>query len=235
MNQMSSQLEDSLQQIISLKDYEVHAKMLALQAQMQPHFLFNTLTTIASMAEAEGNKKIYRICMNLNSMFRYIASEDREGVRMFEEIRHIESYVEIMKERFPQSMVEVDIPLEMLDCRIPKLTIQPLVENAFKYCDRAKPDIHVKGNIDPTGKWTVEVSDNGKGFSPEKKEEIMKKCQEGLENEKTLSNQIDGMGLVNVYVRMKLFYGEDMSYSIEENKGRIVIGGMRHGESGRKL
>lgn len=228
LKQMSTQIEESLQQIITLKDYEVHAKMMALQAQMQPHFLFNTLSTIASMADAEGNRKIYRICMNLNSMFRYIAAESSEGVRMFEEIRHIESYVDIMKERFPESTVKIDIPLEMMDCRIPKLTIQPLVENAFKYCNRDKPDIQVIGVMEEDGgKWTVEVSDNGKGFSAEKKEEIMNKCQEGLKSEKTLPNQIDGMGLVNVYVRMKLFYGENMSYFIEENKGRIVIGGIK--------
>ena len=55
----------------------------------------------------------------------------------------------------------------------------------------------------------------------------MKKCREGIRNEKILSGQIDGMGLVNVYVRLKLFFGDNMIYFIEENKGRIVIGRMR--------
>ncbi len=234
LKQMSEQIKASLEEIVLLKDYEVHAKMLALQAQMQPHFLFNTLTTISSMAEEEGNEKIYRICMNLNGMFRYIASDESDGVYMFEEIKHVENYVEIMRERFPECRVEIDIPLEMMECRIPKLTIQPLVENAFKYCDRQKPDIRVKGVIDDAGTWTVEVVDNGNGFSAEKKQEIMQKCEEGMGHDKTLSGKIDGMGLVNVYVRMKLFYGENMSYYIEENKGRIVIGGSADGGN-RKL
>lgn len=227
LKEMSEQIQESLQQIIMLKEYEMNAKMLALQAQMQPHFLFNTLTTIASMADAEGNDKIYRICMNLNSMFRYIASEEREGVSMFEEIKHIESYVGIMKERFPESSVEINIPLEMMTCKIPKLSIQPLIENAFKYCDRAKPHIQVKGAIGEDGQWTVEVKDNGEGFSAETKAEIMQKCEEGLNRSKALTNHIGGMGLVNVYVRLKLFYGDKMSYFIEENEGRIVIGGDR--------
>lgn len=229
LKQMNGELKESLEQIISLKDYELHAKMLALQAQMQPHFLFNTLSAIAGMAEEEGNEGIYRICMNLNSMFRYIAAGESGGVRMFEEIRHIESYVEIMKERFPDSQVTLDIPLEMMDCIIPKLTIQPLIENAFKYCNRERPELYVTGTMEGTS-WSIEVTDNGTGFSEEKKKEIMTKCMEGLQREKTLSNQIDGMGLVNVYVRLSLFYGEAMRYHIEENKGRIVIGGSVYGK-----
>ena len=193
---------------------------------MHPHFLFNTLMMIASLAEEQGNDKIYRICMNLTSMFRYISAEAENGVGIYEEIRHVENYVEIMKERFPESRVEIDIPLEIMDQRIPKLTIQPLVENAYKYCDRKRPEIIIKGAVEPGGTWTVSVTDNGAGFSPQEKEKIMKKCREGIRNEKILSGQIDGMGLVNVYVRLKLFFGDSMIYFIEENKGRIVIGRM---------
>lgn len=221
---MSNNLEKSMKQILTMKDYELHAKMLALQAQMHPHFLYNTLMTIATMAEKSGNNSIYKICMNLTSMFRYISAESTEGVRLFEEIRHVEQYVEIMKERFPDSIVEVDIPLEIMEERIPKLTIQPLVENAFKYCNRQKPVISVKGKANKDGSWVVIVSDNGEGFSPETKAEIMNRCEDSMENEKMLSNQIDGMGLVNVYIRLKLFYGEKMHYVLGENEGRIEIG-----------
>lgn len=230
LSQMSTQLGMSLERIITLKDYETHAKMLALQAQMQPHFLFNTLTMIGTMAEEEGNEKIASICMNLTQMFRYIAAEDCKGVKMFEEIRHVERYVEIMKERFPETAAVIDIPLEELGCLIPKLTIQPLVENAFKYCNRKKPWICVKGSVTEDGRWQVEVQDNGNGFSRGKIREIMEKCRESMKEEKTLSNQIDGMGLVNVYIRLKLFYGDSMIYEIHEGTSRILIGG-KVGES----
>lgn len=229
LRNMSTQLGVSLEKIITLKDYETHAKMLALQAQMQPHFLFNTLTTIGTMAEEEGNEKVAAMCMDLTQMFRYIASEDSKGVRMFEEIGHVERYVSVMKERFPKAVVEIDIPLEELGCVIPKLSIQPLVENAFKYCNRKQPWICVKGSITEEGRWQVEVWDNGNGFSHEKVEEIMEKCKESMKEEKTLSNQIDGMGLVNVYVRLKLFYGDSMLYQIEEGTSRILIGGNKNG------
>ena len=225
LRNMSLQLGESLERIIVLKDYEIHAKMLALQAQMQPHFLFNTLTTMGTMAEESGNRNVAAMCTNLTAMFRYISTEDSGGVKMFEEIRYVERYVDIMKERFPDARVEIDIPLELMGCVIPKLTIQPLVENAFKYCNRNKPEILVRGCAVEGDRWKVEVQDNGDGFPKEKVEEIMYKCRDSLKEEKTLSNKIDGMGLVNVYVRMKLFYGDSVIYHIEEGSSRIVIGG----------
>ena len=84
--------------------------------------------------------------------------------------------------------------------------------NAYKYCDRKRPEIIIKGTVEPGGTWTVSVTDNGAGFSPQEKEKIMKKCREGIRNEEILSGQIDGMGLVNVYVRLKLFFGDSMIY-----------------------
>lgn len=228
LHRMSVELGDSLEHIIALKDYELHARMLALQAQMQPHFLFNTLTTIGTMAEEEGNRKISSMCTNLTQMFRYIAADSGNGVRMFEEMRQVERYVQIMKERFPNSRVEMDIPLEMMDCTIPKLTIQPLVENAFKYCNRQKAVITVRGRVLDGERWEVMVEDNGEGFTQEKVEEIMGKCREGLKESKALSSQIDGMGMVNVFVRLKLFYGENMTYRIEAGRGMVMIGGTRN-------
>lgn len=225
LKSMSTQLGISLDHIITLKDYENHARMLALQAQMQPHFLVNTLTTMGAMAEEAGNDKVAGMCMNLNQMFRYISAEDARGVKMYEEIRHLERYVEIMKERFPDAEVQIDLPLEALGCLIPKLTIQPLVENAFKYCNRRTPWISVKGCIMADGRWQVSVEDNGEGFSVEKAEEIMEKCREGMKEEKVFSSRIDGMGLVNVYIRLSLFYGDSMIYEIEKGGSRITIGG----------
>lgn len=227
LRSMSVELEQSLKHMIALKDYETHARMLALQSQMQPHFLFNTLTTIGTMAETQGNEKVVRMCTNLTQMFRYIAAGESMGVQLFEEIRQVNCYVEIMKERFPSSDVRIDIPLEMMDCTIPKLTIQPLVENSFKYCNRQKPEISVSGKLLDEERWEIAVEDNGTGFSEEKRMEILEKCRNSLTEERNLLLQIDGMGLVNVYVRLKLFYGEGMTYEIEAGKGRIIIGGTR--------
>ena len=228
LSHMSEELRESLNNIISLKEYELHARMLALQAQMQPHFLVNTLATIGTMAEEAGNRKIFSMCINLTQMFRYIAADADNGVKIFEEMRQIERYVDIMKERFPDSNVYMDMPLELMDCTIPKLTIQPLVENAFKYCNRRQAVIKVSGVAVGEEKWKVIVEDNGNGFSQGKVDEIMRKCREEGSAGKVFSGKIDGMGLVNVFERLKLFYGEDMIYQIEAGHGRVTIGGRRY-------
>ncbi len=220
---MGVQLNQSLEEIIALKDYEIQAKMLALQAQMQPHFLYNTLTTINTMAESEGNYGISRICTSLTQMFRYITVDAPSGVHVYEEIQHLQNYVAIMQERFPECLVQIDLPLEMYEIKIPKLTIQPLVENAFKYDKKAQKIISVRGDIKKNGSWEITVEDNGDGFTREKVHEIYMRCEEAMEGDKTLLGKIDGMGLVNVYVRLKLLLGDSIRYDIEDGLGRISI------------
>lgn len=223
IGELNEKLEESMHHIITLKDFEIHSKLLALQAQMQPHFLVNTLTTMGSMAEETKNQDIARMCLNLTQMFRYISAEESEGVRLFEEMKHVNRYVDIMKERFPNAQVDSDIPLEMMNIRVPKLIIQPLVENSFKYCNRSKPHIKIAGELRGGRCWSIKVSDNGAGFSDSKVEEILKKCEESMDGVNSLSTKIDGMGLVNVYVRLQLFYREEVVYEI--NQEGIVIGG----------
>ncbi len=224
VKKMSLELDESLNKIIMLKDFELHSKLLALQAQMQPHFLYNTLATIRSIADSEGNVEISRICVNLTKMFRYIASDESEGVCLYEEIQHVEHYVDIMKERFPSAEITIDVPLEMMRIRIPKLTVQPLVENSFKYCNRNNPVIVIRGKINADGSWSISVLDNGEGFSEEKRKEILEKCKRSLDGVQSLSNKIDGMGFANVYVRLKLFYKEKTQFIIDKCESCITIG-----------
>lgn len=163
------------------------------------------------------------MCLNLTQMFRYISAEESTGVRLFEEMKHVNRYVDIMKERFPNAQVDTDIPLEMMNIRVPKLIIQPLVENSFKYCNRSKPYIRIVGARTEGDCWSIRVTDNGEGFSESKAAEILKKCAKSMDGVNSLSTKIDGMGLVNVYVRLQLFYREEVVYEV--NQEGIVIGG----------
>jgi hypothetical protein len=190
--------------------------------------IFAAVTWFAYHISRQISSPIRSMCINLTQMFRYIAADADNGVKIFEEMRQIERYVDIMKERFPDSNVYMDMPLELMDCTIPKLTIQPLVENAFKYCNRRQAVIKVSGVAVGEEKWKVIVEDNGNGFSQGKVDEIMRKCREEGRAGKVFSGKIDGMGLVNVFERLKLFYGEDMIYQIEAGHGRVTIGGRRY-------
>ncbi len=190
---------------------------------MQPHFLVNTLMTMGTMAEEAGNQDVFQMCMNLTKMFRYISSEEKDGVRLFEEIQQAERYVDIMQERFPHVRVEMDIPISIMQARIPKLTLQPLVENVFKHSDRSRLCIKVKGTVEEDGRFRILVSDNGNGFTEEGAKEILEKCKNSIDGLGSLSVKVDGMGLVNVYVRLHLFYGEDAVFRI--GREGVTIGG----------
>ena len=223
IGQLSVKLKESLAHILTLKEHETQSKMMALQAQMQPHFLVNTLMTMGTMAEEAGNQDVFQMCMNLTKMFRYISSEEKDGVRLFEEIQQAERYVDIMQERFPHVRVEMDIPISIMQARIPKLTLQPLVENVFKHSDRSRLCIKVKGTVEEDGRFRILVSDNGNGFTEEGAKEILEKCKNSIDGLGSLSVKVDGMGLVNVYVRLHLFYGEDAVFRI--GREGVTIGG----------
>lgn len=228
IEELNNKLEDSMNEIITLKDFELHSKLLALQAQMQPHFLFNTLAMINYIAEEESNTKIANICKNLTGMFRYIAAQEKVGVALFEELKHVNHYVNIMQQRFPTGIVDIDIPLEMMSIQIPKLSVQPLVENSFKYCNKANPIIKVHGHIED-GRWEITVSDNGEGFDLDTVKEIYEKCERSMYGVNALSTKIEGMGLVNVYVRLKLVFKESAIFEILPGKdGFIKIGGLEN-------
>ncbi len=223
IGQLSVKLKESLTHILTLKEHETQSKMMALQAQMQPYFLVNTLMIMGTMAEEAGNRDVFLMCMNLTKMFRYISSEEKDGVKLFEEIQQAERYVDIMRERFPHVRVEIDIPMSMMQARIPKLSLQPLVENAFKHSDRSRLCIKVKGTMEEDGRYQILVSDNGNGFTEEEARSILEKCQKSVDGLGSLSVKVDGMGLVNVYVRLHLFYRKDAVFQI--GREGVTIGG----------
>lgn len=224
---MQIKLADSIEEIVVLQSYEIQSKMLALQAQMQPHFLYNTLMTISAMAEEEGNNNVSKICGNLTEMLRYISSANNQKVSISEEIKYLEHYNKIIYERFPKIKIEQDIELEMYSIQVPKLIIQPLVENAIKYCGKEKAIIKVSGKVE-NDQWEITVEDNGIGFTQEKIDEIMLKCQEYSLDYRKVSLNINGMGLINIYIRLKMNYGIKSIFIIKNKEAQgcsITIGG----------
>ncbi len=224
---MQAKLNNSLKEIVNLHVYEIQSKLIALQAQMQPHFLYNTLMMISTMAEDNDNNAVSKTCANMTKMLRYISTGSAKGVTLLEELNYLKSYIEIMKQRFANLNVEIDLPLEMMMVEVPKLSVQPLVENSLKYSENTDCSIKICGKI-KNEKWIISISDNGPGITREKKEEIMQKCMEALDNN-AQNLQIDGMGIANIYIRLKLFYSSDFHFNIIENEDKgctIEIGGL---------
>lgn len=223
IQQMQKRLKDALQQIVHSKTAALQSSLMALQSQMQPHFLYNTLAVISSLSNQGKPEAVSNMCNNLSKMLRYTSSENEKGVTLYEEVMFLNSYSSIMKERFPESKVHIDIPFDMMNIRTPKMILQPLCENSYKYVGRQNVEIWIKGQMEQDC-WTIRIWDNGPGFKQEKIDDIMKHCEEIRNGKNALTTQIDGMGLVNIYARLSIFYPDSFAFRIDPQSG-ITIGG----------
>lgn len=229
-HKMNVKLKDSVDDLLLSQQHEMQSKMLALQSQMNPHFLCNSLATISVMAEESMDEQIVEMCGYISDMLRYISSDSSELVRINTELDYTEKYLACMKFRHGNKLsYTIEFDSDVRDIRIPKLMIQPLVENALKYATRKEPPwtVRIYGYIS-NNYWQINVEDNGDGFSKEKLDTINAKIQEINKIGLLPSLELEGMGLLNIYIRLRLTYKNQMIFNIAENPsgGAIVtIGG----------
>lgn len=230
VSMLNSKLSHTMQQIVAVETAEMQSRLMALQSQMQPHFLYNTLAVIGSLSQQGEKERVSRMCSSLSQMLRYVSSDQPDGVLIYEEIGFLKNYILIMQERFPEAQVHIDIPLDMMDIRVPKLILQPLCENSFKYAGRNDIVIRVTGEIDDD-LWRIHVQDNGAGFTKDAIDTVMTRGRKLIEERQSSTVSIDGMGLVNIYARLSIWYGEDFVFSLSQTDG-VSIGGRRDAASG---
>ncbi|MCF7924552.1 MAG: sensor histidine kinase [Candidatus Izimaplasma sp.] len=222
LEQTYNQMIEEIIRLIDENNTEMENKrkleLYALQMQINPHFLYNTLDTIAWLAKLKNEKDIEHLVLSLAKFFRLSLHKGDKFIKIKEEIDLVKSFLEIEKMRFPELFeVEYDINENILEVETLKLILQPIVENAIK---------HGFSNIDYKGKIFIrayskleeiifEVEDNGLGFDPD--EEIFA--------ENKLYNGLGGYGLKNVDERIKLEYGRENGVNIisEVNKGTKVV------------
>jgi two-component system sensor histidine kinase YesM len=192
-------MEESYEAKLKARDYQLKA----LQAQINPHFLYNTLDSIKWMIlEDQKNDSIWMINA-FSKYFRLSLSKGRDVVTLKEEFDLIRAYIGIMQKRFSNiSIIDINIDDNLMECLIPKLSLQPLVENALNHGilhnqgSDGRLDITAK---EENGRLVIIIKDNGHGMSQEQLERIINK-----ENSNT-----KGYGLANVDERLKLFGGDD--------------------------
>jgi len=194
-----------------------------LQSQINPHFLYNTLDAIIWSAEAGNQKQVVNMVGNLSDFFRLSLNKGKEIVFVREELQHVRSYLEIQKIRYQDILhFDIQVPESILGYRIPKLSVQPVVENALYHGIKNKRG---GGKIIVTGEekedfYSITVEDDGKGMSQDRLREIRKAIQEGLPDQNVV------YGLYNVNERIRLNYGEGYGIHIEsipEQGTRVVI------------
>ena len=176
------------------------AELRALQAQINPHFLYNTLNTITWMASDVGADEIRVLSNSLGKFFRIALSRGAEVITIKEEIEHVKSYLSIQEIRYAEIMEYlVDIPMELERFTTLKLVLQPLVENAIYHGIKPKMGknlikVSAQTRLNDQEKWDIVfvVEDSGVGIAPEKLNEI----NQGLKAGRTNSNS--GYGIFNV-------------------------------------
>ena len=201
------------------------AQLKYLQAQINPHFLFNTLNAGAQLAMMENAEKTCLFIENMADLFRYNVQMLEKDATLKEELRVVDNYIYIMNARFANEInykkTVKGIDLEKI--KVPSMIIQPIVENAVKY---GISDIDWPGEIEikifeEDQRYVVMIQDNGKGMDLTITESIQKGLYETQSESKST-----GIGLLNVLNRLKLFYGREDVFSIKSdglNKGTSVV------------
>lgn len=206
---LNRQIELNRQEQIRLRGIELSL----IQAQINPHFLYNTLDAIVWLIETEKNEQAEEMVTSLSTYFRSFLSNGQDIVTMNQEQQHIRSYLEIQQVRY-KDILDYDIQIDSAigQCLIPKMTLQPLVENAIYHGikpKRGKGLISVTGTL-AEGRVTIRVSDTGAGMEPPE----LEKLRYQLENDEAA-----GFGLVSSYKRLQLMYGAECAFTIDSRSG----------------
>ena len=228
LNTMTEQIDVLIKKNMEEQKNFQKAEVKALQAQFTPHFLYNTFDTIVWLAEEERTDEVVKITKAFSEFLRISLSRGHEWITIGQELEHIKNYLTIQKIRYADILnYNIEANPDLLDAKIIKLVLQPLVENAIYHGIKNKRGRGVlKVNVDfadeerKTIRFAVE--DNGAGFTPERLEEVRNELASGdLDSEKLSSVY----GLYNVNKKLKLYYGNQTSGLIiesEQGKGSLV-------------
>ncbi len=228
LNTMTEQIDVLIKKNMEEQKNFQKAEVKALQAQITPHFLYNTFDTIVWLAEEERTDEVVKITKAFSEFLRISLSRGHEWITIGQELEHIKNYLTIQKIRYADILnYNIEANPDLLDAKIIKLVLQPLVENAIYHGIKNKRGRGVlKVNVDfadeehKTIRFAVE--DNGAGFTPERLEEVRNELASGdLDSEKLSSVY----GLYNVNKKLKLYYGNQTSGLIiesEQGKGSLV-------------
>ncbi|MDP3443075.1 MAG: histidine kinase, partial [Ignavibacteria bacterium] len=211
MTRVRNLIDQEYKSEIELKN----AQLKALQAQINPHFLYNTLQMMGGIALSRDVHEIYGIANTMAEMFRYSISGGSDLVSIHDEIKHTENYLFIQTLRF-QDRIDVEVMMDddISNLLIPKFTLQPLVENAFEHglSKRVHGGKLVVKVLEHSDYFEITVWDNGEGMSPTQKELLL----EQIKNHNPLiPSQNFGIGLKNVNARLRLLYVNNYKFEID--------------------
>lgn len=221
---MVERLNEVINQLYREKLIKQEMQIKALKAQINPHFLYNTLETISSLAKIHGVQPISRMTTWLSQIFQYSIAGEKDFVALRDEIRMLENYLKIIRMRFGDKMsFDIEISEELRDCIVLKLILQPLVENAVLHGIEPKLEpgyIRIRASM-KNNLLHLSIEDDGVGMNTERLAELKEMLSE-VEEQRHKS--FNGIGLLNVKERLWLVYGRGsaMEISSREGKGTVI-------------
>ncbi|MBU7319136.1 cache domain-containing sensor histidine kinase [Paenibacillus oleatilyticus] len=218
-NLMVGHTKELMSEIIRNEETKRKSELKVLQAQINPHFLYNTLDSIIWMAEGKKHEEVVLMTSALAKLFRASINKSDELVPLFIEIEHIRSYLLIQKMRYKEKLdYRIDVSQDIMACKTIKILLQPFVENAIYHGIKNKPGcglITIAGS-EKDGKIVFTIEDNGLGMTPDQLRHILvpkKGTERGT-----------GVGIANVHERIQLYFGTSygVSFESEPEKGTRV-------------
>lgn len=223
-NSMVAKTDELLKLVYQEQKNKRDAELQILHEQIKPHFLYNTLDTIQWMAKAYQAKEIVDIVLALSNFFRISLSQGKEYISMEQEIAMVKSYLDIQKFRYEELFdYEIETDPSVLKCQVPRLSLQPLVENALYHGIKESESEHgtIWIRVWPENDDVVilRVEDNGAGMSEERCEQL-----NGWLAQKEREKEVDAFGSLNVNDRVRMAYGDayGLHYILREGTGVIA-------------
>jgi len=219
-NFMVSKIDHLVKEVYQEKIAQKNAELEALQAQINPHFLYNTLDSINWMLMDIGADDISDVVVSLGDILKYSIHGKDVLVPLNEEVQYIESYLCIQKNRLEDRLcTSMEIQKEARACMVPKLILQPMVENAILHGIEPMKDggrVRITAGLEQQN-LLITIEDNGPGMAPEELEQ----CRAAVYSE---SGATDSIGMRNVHRRLRLHFGEEYGLAIESRyqEGTIV-------------
>lgn len=216
-NEMLDQMEVLISQEYETKLLLNRAEYKALQAQINPHFLYNTLDTMSSIAQIQNCPEVSGLSQSLSNIFRYSLDMKNPFSTVAKEIVHLKNYIYVMNVRMRDNVkYTFDIDETVLQDTVPRISIQPLVENALNHGlrnTRGEKEVIVCAQVREGNLW-ISVQDNGVGMDAAKVNEILEK------NDINLVEKGSSIGLNNINARMKMLYGKEYGIHVESEVGK---------------
>ena len=217
-NVMTLRIQELMEQNINEQKAKRKSEMKALQSQINPHFLYNTLDSIIWMAESGKNEEVVLMTASLARLLRQNISNEEEEISIFDEVEYCRNYLTIQKMRYKDKLeFRIDVAPEITSCQIIKLVLQPLIENAIYHGLKYKES---KGLLELIGYAAgediiFEIRDNGVGMDEETLNHIFERH--------TVNYRSNGVGVYNVERRIKLTYGQEYGITYKSRPGEGTV------------